>query len=237
MDPAYAARYGELYRRHWWWRAREALVVAELRRLSLPRGRILDVGSGDGLFFEPLAQFGEPEGVEPDPAMLGPAPRHRQRIHAGPFETFEPGRRYSLILMLDVLEHLTAPDAFLRHGVALLEPGGRVVVTVPAFPVLWTNHDAVNRHVARYTRASLHRVIEQAGLCAERMVYFFHWLFFAKLAARAYQALARPSPRPPSVPPAPVNLVAWAVSRVEQLVHARRLVPFGSSLLAIARAP
>src|SRR5690349_4838809 len=104
MDPAYAARYAELYRRHWWWRAREEFILRELRRLRLPRGPVLDIGSGDGLFFDRLSEFGEPYGIEPDPAMIGPDARNRSRVHAGTLETFRPEHRYTLILMLDVLE-------------------------------------------------------------------------------------------------------------------------------------
>ena len=61
MDTAYARRYGQLYARHWWWRAREAYLVAQLRRLRPPQGwrRILDVGCGDGLFFPRLRELGD----------------------------------------------------------------------------------------------------------------------------------------------------------------------------------
>src|SRR2546426_4518668 len=53
-------------RRHWWWRARERLILDVLRRLRPGAGwsAILDVGCGDGLFFERLAEFGPVEGVE-----------------------------------------------------------------------------------------------------------------------------------------------------------------------------
>ena len=67
MREDYALAYRRLYQEHWWWRAREALLVRELSRLRLPPsgGRLLDVGCGDGLFFERLAEFGAVEGVEP----------------------------------------------------------------------------------------------------------------------------------------------------------------------------
>ena len=61
MDPEYGLAYRELYRRHWWWRAREELIVRTLRSLRPPaagRGTTLDVGCGDGLLFDRLAEFG-----------------------------------------------------------------------------------------------------------------------------------------------------------------------------------
>ena len=85
MQAAYAQRYRTLWDRHWWWRSREALLLATIDRLarSTPVGRILDVGCGDGLFFDALARFGEVEGLEPDASLVGD-PRWRDRITVGP---------------------------------------------------------------------------------------------------------------------------------------------------------
>ena len=72
MDPKYGERYRELYEKHWWWRARTELIVDALHRLRPPQGwkDILDIGCGDGLFFDRLSSFGQVEGVEP---VLRPA--------------------------------------------------------------------------------------------------------------------------------------------------------------------
>src|SRR5439155_2500608 len=197
MEQAYARQYAELYRRHWWWRAREHLIVDVLTQLR-PRvrwGTILDVGCGDGLFFDRAAQFGEVEGVEPDASLVSPESPYRARIHIGPFdESFEPRKRYSLVLMLDVLEHLADPAAALRHAASLLAPDGILLVTVPAFNLVWTNHDELNRHLTRYTRATLRRLADAVGLRVTHMWYFFHSLFLAKLAVRLWEAVLPRSP-------------------------------------------
>ena len=82
MDPEYGALYRELYERHWWWRAREAVILDELSRLRPAGdwGRILDVGCGDGLFFPRLSELGEVVGVEPEAALLSDRPREGE-IH------------------------------------------------------------------------------------------------------------------------------------------------------------
>jgi len=231
MDAAYARHYRDLYERHWWWRAREALVLGTLRRLRAGRGpgRILDVGCGDGLFFSRLAEFGEVEGIEPDASLLSADSPHRGRITVAPFdERFQPGRRYALVLMLDVLEHLPDPVGALSHARALLEPDGRLVVTVPAFQWLWTHHDELNRHFVRYTRATLREVAGRAGLRMEASRYFFHWTVPGKLAVRAKERLLGPG-GPERVPAAPVNRALYLLSRAAQAVR----LPFGSSLLAV----
>jgi len=231
MDAEYARHYRDLYERHWWWRAREALVLRTIRRLRAGRGpgRILDVGSGDGLLFERLAELGEVEGIEPDASLLGPGSPHRARITVAPFdERFRPGHRYALVLMLDVLEHLPDAVGALRHARSLLEPDGRLLVTVPAFQWLWTHHDELNRHYLRYTRATLREAAEEAGLRMEESRYFFHWTVPGKLAVRAKERVLGPG-GPERVPAAPVNRALYLLSRAEQALR----LPFGTSLLAV----
>jgi SAM-dependent methyltransferase len=234
MDAGYARRYSQLYAQHWWWRAREAFIVAQLRRLRPPSGwaRILDVGCGDGLFFPRLRELGAVvEGVEPDPATLTHAPPGRGDIHVQPFETFAPASRYALILMLDVVEHVPDAEAFLRHALELLEPGGTLLVTVPAFALLWTNHDVVNHHVRRYTKRTFAALAARVGMRVDRSRYFFHGLFFAKLAVRAVERVRRPAPAPAAVPPRWINRGAYLACRLEQRLCDRMPPPFGSSLL------
>ena len=235
MDASYAAAYGELYRRHWWWRAREAVVLATLRRVRAgkPTTRVLDVGSGDGLFFDRLMEFGEVEGIEPDASLLTPGSPHRPRITVAPFdENYQPGHRFGLVTMLDVLEHLPDAEAALRHGRALLEPDGRLVLTVPAFRWLWTHHDELNRHYTRYTRATLRAVARRAGMRVESARYFFHWTVPAKLAVRAKERVLGPG-GPERLPAPPVNRALLALSHVEQAIAGPLHLPFGTSLLAV----
>lgn len=235
MIREYAARYRDLYERHWWWRAREPMLVREIEghRPAAGWGSILDVGCGDGLFFDRLAPFGDVWGVESDESLVPADSRHRARIHVGPFDaTFEPGRRFGLVLMLDVLEHLPDPVAALRKAGGLLEPGGMMLITVPAFQMLWTSHDDLNHHFVRYRRRSLGPVIGRAGLRMLASRYCFHWLVPVKLGVRALERLGAVSGDPATVPPAWLNRTLLGLTRVEQETIGRLRLPFGSSLLA-----
>lgn len=237
MDPRYRSAYRELHERHWWWRARREFVLAEIRRArpSGEWGRVLDVGCGDGLLFPDLARFGRVVGVEPAGEVVTARTRSEGEIHVRPFDrSFEPGERYGLILMLDVLEHLDDPAGALEHAAGLLEPGGALLVTVPAFEILWTSHDDLNEHRSRYTRRTLAAEMRRAGLSPIRTRYFFHWLFPVKLAVRLVEAV-RPSPgRVPAVPPDAVNRFLERASRLEHRLPDALAPPFGGSLLAIA---
>ena len=239
MDSDYGARYRELYERHWWWRARERLVLDALQTHRPAAGwkRILDVGCGDGLFFDALARLDGVElveGVEPARSLVSPNGRHAERIHVVPFDSaFDTGRRYSLILMLDVLEHLGDPVGALRHALSLLERDGVFVATVPAFSALWTRHDDLNHHYTRYDKQTMRQLADSAGLRIDETRYFFHWTAVGKLATRVVEALVPGEPAPPTVPPAPINAAFYLLSRLEQRLAGAVPIPFGSSLLVV----
>lgn len=238
MDPEFSQRYRELYESHWWFRAREELIIKFLRRKQPPGGwkTILDVGCGDGLFFRELAQFGDVEGIELAAGVVSPDNPFRERIHIGPFdETFQPGKKYSLILMLDVLEHLADPVGALRSALSLLQPNGSLLITVPAFRALWTSHDELNYHFTRYTKASFREIAEKAGLKTMESRYLFNWLFLVKLAVRGKERMFGSTPSIPGIPTASLNHLLFWFSRMEDELLGRFPVPLGSSLLIFGR--
>ncbi|KAA5543631.1 class I SAM-dependent methyltransferase [Roseiconus nitratireducens] len=236
MQSDYALQYRRLYNQHWWWRSRESVILSILDRYAAGRTdlRILDVGCGDGLFFDALLRFGDVQGVEKDPTIVDPIGPHRSRIHVGPFEaSFRPQQPFSAVLMLDVLEHLDDPWTALRHALTLLRDDGLMVITVPAFNELWTQHDDINHHRIRYTKRSFGKLAEECSLRVDRCEYFFHWVAAAKLGVRLKEKIRPTDPRPAEVPPAAVNqLLRWG-SEIERRLFGWMKLPFGSSLLVV----
>jgi SAM-dependent methyltransferase len=197
---------------------------------------VLDVGCGDALFLPALEAFGEPEGVEADASLVDPAGPYATRIAAQPFDDrFRPDRRYALITMLDVLEHLDEPEQALRHGLSLLRDDGLILITVPAFPGLWTRHDDLNHHRIRYTRRTFARLAEHSGLNILELRYFFYWTCPVKLLIRVKERLSGSSLQPARMPWGTLNRLLYWVSRAEQIALGHLPVPFGSSLLAVGR--
>jgi 2-polyprenyl-3-methyl-5-hydroxy-6-metoxy-1,4-benzoquinol methylase len=236
MDAQYALNYRELYENHWWWRARENLILATIVRLK-PEGNwgsILDVGCGGGLFFDRLSQFGEVEGVEPNSSLVESDNPWKDRIHVSNFDaTFQPGKQYSLILLLDVLEHLSNPNSCLRRSEELLDSTGILLMTVPAFTSLWTTHDDLNRHFARYTKQSFLELISLTSLRIQDLRFFFHWTFPVKFFIHCKEKYFQTDPVIPKVPSPSVNALLFRLSIFEQKIFSATPLPFGSSLLAV----
>jgi SAM-dependent methyltransferase len=233
VDDSYSVFYRQLHEKHWWYQTRARWVLQQLRKFQPPSGwnPILDVGCGDALFFDQLADFGEVEGVEYSREIVNSANPHFQKIYIGAFDdSYQPGKQFSLILMLDVLEHLPDPLGALRRCRALLRPGGSLFITVPAFNFVWTNHDAINHHVTRYRRAILFPLLQEAGFAIKESAYWFHWTFPVKLAQRCIEKVFRLPAGNPSIPAPPVNRVLRWLCSVDQALLGPLHLPFGTTL-------
>ena len=236
MDAAYTTAYADLYRKHWWWRVRERILLDRIRELLGDRAhdaRILDVGCGAGLFFDALEQFGRVEGIESDSIAVEQSGRWRSRIHAGELETFAADTAFDVILALDVVEHVQDPDVMLRQAARHLARDGRILITTPAFDWLWTSHDRLNHHVKRYTAGEMRDLVRKAGLEPIDTRYLFQSLVAPKLLVRMAEALRTSGPSVPRVPPRPINRALETWFRTENAIAG--WLPFGSSVMAVAR--
>ena len=159
--------------RHWWYHGRRRVLDAVLAGVDLPpEARVLDAGCGSGRTLNELARLGEAHGMELNPAGVAAARARGHhvlegRVEAIPFEDAS----FDLVTCLDVIEH-TDDVAALRELRRVTRRGGRLVVTVPAHPGLWSRHDEVNGHRRRYTRETLRQAAGAAGWAVERLTGF-----------------------------------------------------------------
>ena len=196
---------------------------------------ILDVGCGDGLFFPALSQFGNVTGVESDAEIVDPAGEFSAQIHLGRFDdSYQPGRQFQWITMLDVIEHIPAATNALKLAGDLLTDDGKVLITVPAFNLLWTKHDDFNHHQTRYNKRLLTQQAAQAGLKIVNMHYFYHWTFAAKLLVKLKEAIVSTPSVSAQVPATWINKTCQTLCQIEQRFITPLRLPFGSSLFAIA---
>lgn len=238
MERELAARYADLYHYHWWWRAREAILVRAIRRLGLPAdAQILDVGCGDGLFFPELEAFGHVRGIEVDTSLLTADNPARARIFTAPLgDPAYDDWRFDLITALDVIEHIADDNGAVARMIDLLAPGGKLLITVPAFMSLWDRHDELNHHYRRYTAAELRRLLERHGSVA-RTRYLFPSLYVPKRAARWLGRLRGTAVTQDTIPPPAVSRLLAGWLSLEERITRPLHVPFGTSVLAVARAP
>ena len=238
MKTAYLRTHIKEDRDHWWFRGRLAIVLAVLRRVLPPRRlRLLELGCGTGNVLSALAEFGEAVGMEAHPDLLAAARHRGVDVRAGTLPTelgVEPGWA-DVVLLLDVLEHLDDDLATLRSARGALGHDGVLVVTVPAFPWLWTAHDVALGHRRRYTAAGLRGVVERAGFTVRRVTYFNTLLFPIVALVRVCHRIRGHAEHDLRRPLAPVNRLLASLFALERFLAPRVRLPFGSSLLLVAR--
>jgi SAM-dependent methyltransferase len=234
--------------RHFWFRGFRAYVTPLLEQAAagLTDARLLDCGCGTGANVDLLATFGRAYGFDLTETGLrigreaGRTRLARATVTAVPF----PTASFHIVTSFDVLYSLPDLDeeAAIAEMYRLLVPGGCAIVNVAAMEVLRGDHSVLSHELRRYSREELRGKMARAGFLVERVTYTNASLFPPLAIARLLQrrrGLRRESEADAeiSVPPEPINALMTAVMRLEALWLRRFDVPFGSSLLCLARKP
>lgn len=241
MERAVYDAMADLDQRHWWYRARRE-VLAELirRRVRPPAGaRLLEIGCGTGHNLAMLAQFGTVDALEVDASARAVAEqRLGRKIMEAPLPELSgvPEHAYDLVAALDVVEHIDDDVAAVEGLARRLKPGGRLLVTVPAHPWMWSAHDVVNHHKRRYSKRALKALFEGSPLRLEAIGYFNSLLFPVAVAERLASKVRGKEEADLALPPAPVNQALERVFAAERALIGRVPLPPGLSLFAVASA-
>ena len=241
MERSAYREMAELDERHWWYRARRA-VLADLIRREVkppPKARIFEIGCGTGHNLGMLAAFGTVDALELDDEARAIAERRLGRkIKNAPLPELAGvrARQYDLIAALDVIEHIDDDEAALAAIAGKLKAGGKFIMTVPAHQWMWSAHDVVNHHKRRYSKQGLRRLIESSPLRLQRIGYFNSLLFPLALAERFASRLRGNDNADVTLPPAPLNSALEMVFAAERHLVGRLPLPPGLSLFAVACA-
>ena len=249
MRPSELEKMFKLEDTYWWFVARRRLVRDLLLRYRPTRAagadktrlRILDVGCGTGATLHVLDQLGDVVGMDNSrDALAFSRRRGRYRLARAQGEAL-PVRSGSVdvITALDLLEHVPDDAAAVVEFARALRPGGVLLVTVPALPWLWSQHDEALDHLRRYSAARLRSLLLGAGLEIRRLSPVIALLLPPIALLRSLQRLRRkPHGRPETafiVPPAPINFLLIGLLWLENRWALRWNLPLGVSLLAVAR--
>jgi 2-polyprenyl-3-methyl-5-hydroxy-6-metoxy-1,4-benzoquinol methylase len=240
-------QFVELERTHFWFVGRRRIFFELLDRELAGRrdAAVLDLGCGAGGMLEPLARYGEVMGIDTSEELV-------RFCHSRGFERVQLGNAYELpadsgsvdvITMFDTIEHIADDRRALRECRRALAPGGLLFISTPAYQFLYANNDRIAHHERRYTRRELAGKLREAGLEPTQVTYFntllFPLILPAVLAKKVQERFVDPRdttnlshPISPSL-----NRALAAVMGSERHLLRRWSMPFGHSLIALARAP
>ena len=140
--------------------------------------------------------------------------------------------------MMDVLEHVDDEQALLGEARRILRPCGALLISVPAFNALWSQHDVTHEHRRRYRKPELVSVVRKAGFTVEWSSYTNFFVFPPALAWRLLRRWAGVAPGMRTDffnAPAPLNAALVGTYRAEAALLRRLVLPFGVSVACVAR--
>jgi SAM-dependent methyltransferase len=223
---------------YWWYRARAELLRAAVGRHAGGPTSVLDVGSADGPSVGWLAATERRVALDIDPRGLAPGD-----VCASAMQLPFADATFEVVAAFDVIEHCEPESAVLSELGRVLTPGGRLLVSAPAYQWAWSDFDVQNHHHRRYTRRRLVAAVEGCGLEVVRATYLFAGTLPFFVADRLRSRLrdggshgpsADGLPRLPETGPL-VERVLMAACRLDRRLLPRHDLPFGSSVMVVAR--
>ena len=240
MEEQLYKKFYEVETLHWWFSARQRIVAEMVHRVAStpPGSKVLDVGCGTGAVLAMFSKEFDAYGTDTSPIAIEYC--HKRGIVNAFCCTLEnfprPELRFELLTMLDVLEHIEDEGAVLRAAHQKLKPGGRILLTVPAYEYLWSIHDDLNHHQRRYVRSQLVRVLEANGFVVDFSSYFNTILFPSAVVDRVAKKLIKPTGDTTlNIPPLWLNSLLGTIFSFERFFLRKASLPFGLSLIAVAK--
>ena len=233
----YASVYADGMERSFWNRARNQVIERRVRRaVAAAPGRVLDIGCGRGIVVDHLRRSGidciGAEISQAPPLTVDVAPY----LHLGCDIADLPAERTGAVrvaLLLDVLEHLPEPNAFLHRCRNTLPALRALVITLPARQELWSNYDEHYGHLRRYRLEDLPGLLAGFPVRSLDAAYFFHGLYLPLRLLTVMRRRRNPELRPPDEGIADtLHRVMGSVFSLEDRLVPRRLP--GTSLIALA---
>jgi SAM-dependent methyltransferase len=233
-------------REHFWFKGFRQFITPFIERgvAGVPRPRILDGGCGTGSNLTLLKHYGEACGFDLTSLGLryarstGEHRVARASITHIPF----PTATFDLVTSFDVLQCLTEDQEKLAVAelARVLKPGGALVINVAALELLRGSHSILAEEVRRYRPALIRAALARAGFVIERLTFTNITLFPVMLAVRTVQRVgglrsAKETEREIALPAKPVNALLSGVLMLEARALRFMNMPFGSSLLCLAR--
>jgi ubiquinone/menaquinone biosynthesis C-methylase UbiE len=227
--------YSKMYaleKENWWFVGKRELVVSLFKQMNTVKNpKMLDIGCGTGIISEELSEFGDLTAIDAsDSALKYCSGRGFKTVKMDAEKMKFNKNSFDVVFMLDVLEHFSDDASVLNQISKILKKNGIVIITVPAFKSLWSNHDVVLAHRRRYEKGELRKILKK-NFQIIKMIYWNSFLFFpAFLAKILIHDLGLKKLNPV------INRMLITLLRFENYLISKNInLPFGVSIVCILK--
>ena len=254
-DPEFFDQLARIESKHFWFRTRNQVIATLAQQITedWPDGyRVLEVGCGTGNVLRALEQVcsrGIVVGMDLFAEGLSFARKRTScALVQGNIEQSGFGIQFDLIGAFDVVEHLSDDVQVFRAIHSMLKPGGALLLTVPAHQSLWSYFDEAAHHRRRYGTTDLRSKLIQTGYEIEFLSQFMASTYPLLWFVRIIKSILRENDNSNSVErhralsleelrivPVLNGLLTFALTQEARLIKSRIVLPFGSSLVVVAR--
>jgi SAM-dependent methyltransferase len=248
MDKEYELKYHRLEKDYWWFRARRDMIFKLLRKMNINSNyKILDLGCASGFLIEFLEKkgFKNISGIDISKEAIK---KCRDKGLTNTFtldcvDTKFKDREFDILIASDVLEHIENDDIALREWNRILKKNGILIVFVPAFNFLWSQHDEANYHYRRYSRKKLLDGLKKSNFSILRTSYWNFSLFIPisfirmleRFKSKKYADNAGKEDQLSELPQI-INKVLLYVLKIENSLLGKSLTyPYGLSVFAVGK--
>ncbi len=249
MHPNEYAKMYEQERSYWWFQGRMHLIISLLKQLEnsgrvKKESHVVDLGCGTGLMLEHLVGRYDSFGLDFSHLSMQYCRRRglNRLVQASVEDIPIADKQMDLAVALDLAEHVADDMRFFREIRRVLKADGTLIMSVPAHPCLWSDHDEALYHQRRYTKRDLKNKIESSGLKIERLSYCISATFPLIVGFRLLQNTLLRFIKKPNQPkthlimlPGFLNsILRWSI-QIEALLLRYINLPFGVTLLIVAQ--
>ena len=223
------------FEKSWWYKSRLRVVRRATTVLppAMLRGAVIDMGAGFGGMRPLFEGYERIDGYEPN-QKASEALESRGYAHVYRDLDFLKSRvgDYDTVCAFDVLEHIKNDHHALREWHALLKEDGTLLLTVPALPVFWSQHDVDCHHFRRYKKDALLHLLSASGFEVHYATYWNCVLALPAFLARKSRMVDAHA-ETTGLSPLLDTIFDW-ILRLETLSIPYLSLPFGTGLVIVA---
>lgn len=237
MESREYQKMHELEKTNWWYCSRRKLLSIFLKKYLSFGSKILDIGCGTGANGLEFSRTYDYAGIDSNPEAIKFSKKTLKDVFLMNAEDLKFKRNsFSAVLCLDVLEHLKNERIVLKNIKNILKEDGVLIVTVPAFMFLWSDHDNVLHHYRRYSQKELELLLSASGFKVLRKTYWNSFLFLPVLLLRKIKSIFSSFSSDLEEAHHLVNGLLTCILNLEAFLISKGIdLPFGVSILLIAK--